>query len=110
MSFPVAERVVTATEARVHLGELMRDIEDHQHVVVVHRAGKPQAVLLSIAEYSRLRQLETRGRPDWRELVARSRERIRRELKGQSLPPAEEIVRQGREERDAQILENLRLR
>lgn len=96
-----ATRVVTATEARTHLGELMRAVEAHRHVVVVERAGKAKVVMLSVTEYQRLKQLDAGGGPDWLKLVSQSRERIRSELKGKPLPASEEILRGDREERDA---------
>lgn len=92
-------RVVTATEARIHLGELMRDIEAHRQVVIVERGGKAQVVILCVSEYQRLKRLDSGGGPHWLDLASRSRERVRRELKGKSLPPSEEILRQDREER-----------
>ncbi|MGH2583339.1 MAG: type II toxin-antitoxin system Phd/YefM family antitoxin, partial [Dehalococcoidia bacterium] len=100
------ERVVTATQARVHFGEIMRHVVEDGTPVVVERSGKPQVVLLSVEAYERLRagQLE---RPDWRELVRRSRQQIREALTGRSLPPPEDTIREGREERDEQLLGHL---
>jgi hypothetical protein len=40
----------------------------------------------------------------WKELVHRARERIRAELGERALTPPEEVIRQMREERDAQLL------
>ena len=41
---------------------------------------------------------------DWRALVSKAREHIRAELGDRQPPPSEEILRQTREERDAQLL------
>ncbi len=41
---------------------------------------------------------------DWKELVRQAREQIRAELGERQLPPPEEMIRQLREERDAQLL------
>jgi prevent-host-death family protein len=45
-------RTVSATEARVHFGEVLRGVVDKGETVVVERSGKPRAVVLSITEYS----------------------------------------------------------
>lgn len=98
------ERVVSATEARIRFGELMRQVIEDQKPVIVERGGKPQVVVLSMAEYERLLTGQQQ-RPDWKELVHQAREQIRAELGDRELPPPEEIIRQMREERDAQIMD-----
>ncbi|MGH2530947.1 MAG: type II toxin-antitoxin system Phd/YefM family antitoxin [Thermomicrobiales bacterium] len=45
---------MSATEARRHFGQLMRDIMERNDVFVVERSGTPRVVILSIAEYERL--------------------------------------------------------
>lgn len=96
-------RVVNATDARIHFGELMRRVVEDQESVIVERGGKPQVVMLSVAEYERL-LAGHQEQEDWKELVRRAREQIRAELGERELTPPEEIVRQMREERDAQLL------
>lgn len=55
---------VTASEARVHFGELLRSIGDRDEVVEVAHRGVPAAVMLSPAAY-RLLLGEARGdQPD----------------------------------------------
>jgi prevent-host-death family protein len=49
------ERVIGAAEARVHFGELMRQVTEKEQTVVVERDGTPQVVVLSVAAYERLR-------------------------------------------------------
>jgi prevent-host-death family protein len=100
------ERVVSATQARIHFGEVMRRVVEDGTPVVVERGGKPQVVLLSVEEYERLRAGQAE-RSDWRELVRRSREQIREALAGRPLPPPEDVIREGREERDEQLLGHL---
>jgi len=97
------ERVVSATEARIHFGELMRWVVESQNPVVVERGGKPHVVVLSVAKYERLRTGE-QGLADWKKLVHLAREQIRSELGDRKLRPPEEVIRQMREERDAQFL------
>jgi len=102
------ERTISATEARVHFGQLMRRVVENGEAVFVERSGKPQVVVISVAEYERL----TEGRPeteDWWTLVEESREAIQRGLNGRPMPPIEDIIHEMREERDTQIMANLEI-
>lgn len=96
-------RVVTATEARIHFGELIRRVAENRETVIVERAGKPQVVVLAMAEYERLL-----GGPNqekqWMELVQLARDQIRAELGDRELPRPEEIIRRMREDRDEQLM------
>lgn len=47
-------RVVTALDARVNFGKLLRRVEDEGHSLVIEKRGSPRAVLLSIRDYVRL--------------------------------------------------------
>ena len=96
------ERVVSATEARIHFGELMRQAVENQEPVIVERGGKSHVVVISIDEYERL--LRGQQAEDWKNVVAQARAQIQAELGERELPPPEEILRQIREERDAQLL------
>ncbi|MGN6812294.1 MAG: hypothetical protein ACTHMP_15610, partial [Thermomicrobiales bacterium] len=49
-------------------------------------------------------QQAAQSRPDWPAAVNELRARVREGLAGRTLPPAEEIIRQMREERDEQLL------
>ncbi len=100
-------RTMSATEARVHFGELMRRVVEGQEPVIVERGGKPQVVVLSVAEYERLRGEKTEP-DDWWDRAKRSRERVAQELNGRPFPDITELIHDMREERDAQILGNLR--
>jgi prevent-host-death family protein len=97
------ERVITATEARVRFGELMRGVVEGRGPVVVEKDGEPQVVILSLDEYSRLKA-GTAERHGWLERVDRARERIATSLGERRLPPPDEILAELREERDAQLL------
>ena len=94
-------RTVSATEARVRFGEVMRRAVDGGEVVFVERGGRPAVVVLSVAAYEDLRR---RGDlPAGRELVERARSvrvRCARELGGRALPAPEEVLREAREERN----------
>jgi prevent-host-death family protein len=97
-------RVITATEARIHFGELIHDVVEKQQAVIVERGGKPTVVVLSINEYENLLAGQAQ-REDWRILLAQAHERIRADLGDQQLPPPEDIIRKMREERDAQLMD-----
>jgi prevent-host-death family protein len=96
------ERIVSATEARIRFGELMQLAVESQEPVVVERGGKPCVVVLSIAEYERLRTAQERE--EWREGLKRVIQvgaRIKDRRGSQPLTPPEEVIRQVREERNA---------
>jgi prevent-host-death family protein len=96
------EKVVSATEARIHFGELMQEVVESNQPIIVERGGKSHVVVISVGEYERL----VRGQQDedWQELVRQARAQIRVDLKGRDLPASDEILRQVREERDEQLL------
>jgi prevent-host-death family protein len=96
------ERKISATDARIHFGELMRDVVERQAAVVVERGGKPHVVVISVDEYERLMATQE-DQEDWRELVSQAREQVRADLGDQALTPPEEMLRQIREERDEQL-------
>ena len=95
------KRVVSATEARIHLGELMRHVVEHGQAVIVERAGEPQVVILSVREYERLQTAQRRTWQEALDQVVGVGERIQARRAGQPLTPPEEIVREAREGRDA---------
>ena len=95
-------RVVSATEARIHFGELMRQAVETQEAIVVERGGKAQVVVLSLEEYERL--LKGQQQDEWKDLVHGARAQIDSDLGSRSLPRPEEILRQVREGRDEQLL------
>jgi prevent-host-death family protein len=86
------ERVVSATEARIRFGELMRWAVESQQPVIVERGGRPHVVVLSVTKYERLLADQQEEEP-WRELVHRAREQIRAELGERELTPPEEVIR-----------------
>jgi prevent-host-death family protein len=98
------ERVVSATQARINLGELMRWAVEKQEPVVVAHGGKPHVVLLPLELYEHMKATASQ-QPDWRERVRRSRQQIRSELGERPLPPPDQILREIREERDEQLLD-----
>jgi prevent-host-death family protein len=96
-------RTISATEARVHFGDVLRGVAERGETIVVERGGKPQAVVMSVAEYDRLRANDDQEE-DWWTLAQKSRERIARELNGRPLPDIVQLINDAREERDEEIL------
>ena len=97
-------QTVSATEARIHFGELMRRAKSGP--VIVEKDGKPDVVVLSKQEYDNL--VATSSQPDWRKLLKEAHESIRAAVGDRPLPDPAEVIRQGREERDEQLLNSMR--
>ena len=97
------ERVVSATEARVRFGEIMRQAVENHDTIFVERGGKAHVVVLSVEDYERLREGRQQG--DWKELVRTARAQIQADLGGRKLPHPAEILNQVREERDERLLD-----
>jgi prevent-host-death family protein len=96
-------RTMSATDARVRFGEVMRHVVERGEPVIVERGGKPHVVVISVNEYERL-LAERQGQTDWRELVRQARQQVRADLGERDLMPPEEVLRQTREERDEQLV------
>src|SRR4030042_5040517 len=96
------ERVVSATEARIRFGELMRHAVETQEAIIVERGGKSYVVIMSVEEYERL--LKRQQQDEWKDLVHGARAQIHADLGGRTLPRPEEILEQVREGRDEQLL------
>jgi prevent-host-death family protein len=94
---------ITATDARVRFGKMLRQVAEEGETVLVERGGQPQVVVMSLGEYDRLSSLEDR-QPPWQLLLDEILEEVDRERAGAPLPPAEELIREMREERDAELL------
>jgi prevent-host-death family protein len=97
-------RTLTATSARVRFGELLQCVAEQGETIFVERNGKPQAVVLPLAEYRRLQKLEDRSE-SWEALLDEAIAEIDQDLAGRALPAADEMIRAMREDRDAEILD-----
>ena len=98
------KRVVSATEARIRFGELIRKVVEEREPVLVERGGKPYVVLLSVEEYERLKAAQKKEA--WREIVKEILSlgsRIKSRRGGKPLTPPEEVIRELHEERDAKL-------
>ncbi len=96
-------RTVSATDARIRFGEIMRRAKSGP--VIVERDGKPEVVIISKQQYDSL--IKKGSKPDWRKKLEETHELIRRELDGRTLPDPAEMLRLAREERDEQLLNSL---
>jgi prevent-host-death family protein len=96
--------VVSATQARIHFGELMRRAAETHEPITVERDGQPYVVILSVEAYRRLQ--EAQARPAWQEVLNQVRDfrvRLQARRSGRPLPPPEEVIREIREERDVRL-------
>jgi len=101
-------RVVSATDARVRFGEMMQYLSHTQEPIIVEKSGHPQMVMLSIDHYRRLQnKLDSSffQAASWVERVQQTRKLISSELGKKKLPNKAELIRNMREERDAQLLD-----
>ena len=48
--------VMTATQARMHFGEVMRRVVESGEAIIVERAGKPQIAVVSLVDFEQLRE------------------------------------------------------
>ena len=97
------QRRMSATDARIHFGELMRHVVEKQEPVIVEHSGKPHVVVISVDRYERLLAAQ-QEKQDWRDLVRQAREQVRADLGERELTPPEEVLRWIREERDEQLM------
>jgi prevent-host-death family protein len=98
------EHIISATQARIHFGEVMR--RARQGPVIVERDGVQQVVIISKQTYDQL--TAATPQPDWRQLLKEAHQSIREAIGDRQLPDPAEMIRQAREERDEQLLDSLR--
>lgn len=97
-------RTMSATEARIHFGELMRHVTEQNEPVFVERAGKPQVVVISVAEYENL--LAQRASNNWQDTfykITELSQTIKERREGVPLADPVEIIQEMREERSDHI-------
>jgi prevent-host-death family protein len=97
---------VSATEARVRFGELLRRVVEDGETIVVERGGAPRAVVLSITAYE---QMMAALRPeDWRAGLDRALsvgDRLAEGRGDRRVTAAEDVLHQVRTERDERFLD-----
>jgi len=72
------ERRVSVTDARVNFGDVPRGVSERGEVVIVERRGTPQAVVISVTEYRRLKR-DSAAEPDVTTMLKELHELIRSE-------------------------------
>lgn len=111
-------RTISATDARVHFGEVLRGVSEERATYMVERSGTPVAVVIPVEEYEALRQqTELEGslqpepeayvRPEWLENAIRVGQEVAASRVGQPPIDWDRMIQEGREERDAELLEGL---
>ena len=97
----MAERTISATEARVHFGELLDSVRHNMDIVWVQRAGVPQAVVVPVGVWKRLQEKEDPWTAAARRMEAHW-EYMRKQQEAGRIkdvgPSTEEIIRAMREE------------
>ncbi|RJP55445.1 MAG: type II toxin-antitoxin system Phd/YefM family antitoxin [Anaerolineaceae bacterium] len=97
-------KTISATKARIHFGDVMKQAKIAP--VIVERDGKAEVVVISKKAYDQL--IAAGAHADLQKRLDDLHAQIRAELAGRALPDLAEVIRQGREERDEQLLSSLR--
>lgn len=97
-------RTISATDARVRFGRLLRDVAERGETVVVEKSGTAKAVVVPVGEYERLLRLET-SEDRWEALLDELVETVDRDLGDRPVPRPEEMIRAMREKRDEELLD-----
>jgi prevent-host-death family protein len=95
-------KTVSATEVRVHFGELLRTVAEEGATYVVEWSGRPQAVVICHEEYEQ--RLESKPEVDLMEQLRRSQETFRPLRESGGMADIIELIREELEQRDAQVL------
>lgn len=89
---------VTATEARVHFGEMIRIVRDQGGTVIVERAGEPEAAIISMDDLRELRRHKPQSNAGPRTIGERflaMREEILAEMGDRTLGDVDELIDYG---------------
>lgn len=95
-------KIISATQARIHFGAVMREVAETNEPYVVEKAGVPQVAIvptpfLEEIEAELTRERRTRAID---ETVAQAAA-LRRHKEGLTFTPAEDIIREMRDTHDA---------
>jgi len=104
------EKRMSATDARVHFGEVIRTVTESDTEVIVERSGNPVVVMMSYDEFKRLKHKagEEEDQENWWSVMVENA-RSNREARGDKpFVDATELIRDMREERDAELLDRMR--
>ena len=97
-------KTISATKARINFGDVMKQAKIAP--VIVERGGKAEVVVISKKAYDQL--IAAKSQTDIQKRIEVLHAQIRKELAGKTLPDLADVIRQGREERDEQLLNSLR--
>jgi prevent-host-death family protein len=96
-------KTISATKARINFGEVMKQAKSAP--VIVERGGKAEVVVMSKKAYDQL--IAAKSSASLQKRLDEIHIKIRAELVGRALNIAD-IIQQGRDDRDEQILNSLR--
>ena len=105
------EKRVSATEAKIHLGTLIRKAAEQGETVIVERSGIPQVAIVPFDEF---RRMKSRRKWEGQEVILRRIRTLKKILhdrlmrEGMDLPDIELMIDHATEERDGQITDSLR--
>jgi prevent-host-death family protein len=99
-------RSISATEARVHFGKIIREAADKGEPIFVDPSGGPQVVIVSRETWDRVSG-RAEGKPKWRVELEKAWEMVERDRGRRPLPDIEAMIRDMREERSAELENNL---
>jgi prevent-host-death family protein len=89
-------KTMSATDVRVHFGEVIRSVNTSDDHIVVEKDGKPAAIILSPRRFEELTR-----RYDTEEIIERarlSREKVATWFKDQPFPDVDELINFGRDD------------
>lgn len=92
---------ITATEAKVHFGEIYRRVAENDETIVVERNGKPGVVMMSVETFEALGG--ENSRPNWLEAARKSADAFRPFFEANPDFDIEQMIHDMRDERDEQI-------
>lgn len=91
-----ATRTVSATEARVHLGQMLRAVNQAGEDVIIERSGKPEGVIISMKDYQEFRRLRPKATTsDWSARFLALRAEILAEMGDKELGDVDEMIEFG---------------
>lgn len=91
-------KILTATEARIHFGELLRTVNTIDDHIVIEKDGRPAAVMMSPDHFATLSRRYTPE--DILERARQTREMIAQAFAGRPIPDADELIDEGRDDVD----------
>ena len=97
------EQIISATQARIHFGEVMR--RARQGPIIVERDGVQEVVIITKQTYDQL--VSAVPQPDWRQLLKEAHQSIRAAIGDRQLPDPAEMIRLAREIRDEQLIDSM---